>query len=360
VSRAPFSLPDALRSRALTPADLLAIPSARRAAIERLAAHLVRGRRVALSTHINADGDGCGSEVALARLLAQRGLRVKIVNPTPWPSLFEFLLGDDLVNATDQGPKGLDGIDLLLVLDISDVKRLGVLAEAVRKLKVPRLVIDHHVPSDDPAGDVIVTDTAACATGELVYDLARLLGLEITPPIARALYTAILTDTGSFRFSNTTPRALSIAADLLARGVDPEEMYRRVYASAPLGRVRVLGEALSTLEVDPAHGLAWLSLSADAVERHDVRSEDLDGIVEHARSIVGTKMALFFRDLGHGKVKVSFRSTGDVDVNRFARRFGGGGHAKASGAMIAGSLEEVREKVVRAAREFVNSGRPAS
>ena len=309
---------------------------------------------MALSTHINADGDGCGSEAALARLLAQRGLTVRVVNPTPWPSLFDFLLGGDVIDASAKGPKALDGIDLLIVLDISDVKRLGVLADAVRKLKVPRLVIDHHVPSDDPGGDVIVADTAACATGELVYDLARTLDLQLTPAIARALYTAILTDTGSFRFSNTTPRALAIAADLLARGVDPEEMYQRVYASAPLGRVRVLAEALNTLEVDAAHGLSWLSLPADAVERHDVRSEDLDGIVEHARSIVGTKMALFFRDLGHGKVKVSFRSTGGVDVNRFARQFGGGGHAKASGAMVAGSLEEVRERLVAAARQFVN------
>jgi bifunctional oligoribonuclease and PAP phosphatase NrnA len=265
-----------------------------------------------------------------------------------------------VTDATAKGARALTDIDLLVVLDISDTKRLGALADAVRKLRVPRLVIDHHVPSDDPAGDVILADTAACATGELVYDLARVLALDITPPIARALYTAILTDTGSFRFSNTTPRCLAIAAELLARGVDPEEMYQRVYANAPLGRVRILAEALGTLEVDPPYGLAWLSLGAGATDRHDVRTEDLDGIVEHARSIAGTRMALFFRDLGHGKVKVSFRSTGDVDVNRFARHFGGGGHAKAAGAMIPGTLEEVRETVVEAAREFVNSGRPAA
>jgi phosphoesterase RecJ-like protein len=316
---------------------------------------VVAGRRVALSTHINADGDGCGSEAALARLLAQRKMSVKIVNPTPWPALFDFLLGDDVVDASGKGTKALSGIDLLVVLDISDLKRLGVLADAVRKLKVPRLVIDHHVPSDDPAGDVLFTDTKACATGELVYDLSRVLDLEITPAVARALYTAILTDTGSFRFSNTSPRCLAIAAELLAHGIDPEDMYQRVYANAPLGRVRVLAEALATLEVDGAHGLSWLSLTSGAVERHDVKSEDLDGIVEHARSIVGTKMALFFRDLGHGKVKISFRSTGGVDVNKFARRFGGGGHAKAAGAMVPGSLEEVRAAVVTAAREFVGS-----
>jgi bifunctional oligoribonuclease and PAP phosphatase NrnA len=126
-----------------------------------------------------------------------------------------------------------------------------------------------------------------------------------------------------------------------------------VYASAPVGRVRLIAEALGTLEVDEEHGLAWLSLPAGALERFAVRSEDLDGVVEHARSIAGTRMALFFRDLGHGKVKVSFRSTGDVDVNRFARTFGGGGHARASGALVEGALGEVRERVVTAAREFV-------
>jgi bifunctional oligoribonuclease and PAP phosphatase NrnA len=352
-------LSDQPPERSLTPADFLAVPPQRRAAIERLATHLTAGRRIAISTHVNADGDGCGSESALARLLPQRGISATIVNPTPWPALFDFLLGDDVVDASAKGPKALAGIDVLVVLDISDLKRLGILADAVRKLKVPRIVIDHHVPSDDPAGDILLTDTTACATGELVYDLARTLGLQITPAIARALYTAILTDTGSFRFSNTSPRSLTIAAEMLTHGVDPEEIYQRVYANAPLGRVRVLAEALATLEVDPAHGLAWLSLTPGAVERNDVKSEDLDGIVEHARSIVGTKMAIFFRDLGHGKVKVSFRSTGNVDVNRFARHFGGGGHAKAAGAMIAGSLEDVRASVVQAAREFVNSGRPA-
>ena len=351
--RAPFAFPARPRSLDLSSSDLLAIPDGRRRSIEQLARHFVAGRRVALSTHISADGDGCGSEVALAGLLAQRGLSARIVNPTPWPGLFDFLLDDSVVEASAKGPKGLAGIDLLIVLDISDINRLGHLAQTVKKLTVPRLVIDHHVPSDDPAGDVMLTDTAACATGELVYDLARVLDLEITPEIARALYTAILTDTGSFRFSNTTPRCLSIAAELLARGVDPEEMYQRVYASAPLGRVRLLAEALATLEVDAEHGLAWLSLPASAVERHEVRSEDLDGIVEHARSVAGTRMALFFRDLSHGKVKVSFRSTGSVDVNRFARQFGGGGHAKAAGAMIPGTLEEVRETIIGAAREYV-------
>jgi phosphoesterase RecJ-like protein len=223
----------------------------------------------------------------------------------------------------------------------------------VRSLTVPRVVIDHHIASDDRAGDVILTDTTACATGELVYDLARELGFEITPRIAKSLYSAILTDTGAFRFSNTTPRSHAIAADLLAAGVDPEEMYQRIYASAPAGRVRLLAEVLQTLGVDEHKGLAWLSMSAGALDQYHVRQEDLDGIVEHARSIAGTRMAVFFRDLGHGKVKASFRSTGGVDVNAFARRFGGGGHARASGALIPGTLDDVRERVLAEARQLL-------
>jgi phosphoesterase RecJ-like protein len=336
--------------------DYLTISPERRAGIQRLARELVAGRRVVLSTHMNADGDGCGSETALARLLAQRGLESKIVNPTPWPSLFDFLLGGAALDATENGAAALTNIDLLVVVDISDVKRLGNLTETVRRLTVPKIVIDHHVASDDPAGSIVLADTTACATGELVYDLACELDLEITPEIARSLYAAILTDTGAFRYSNTTPRSHAIAAELLSRGVDPEEMYQRVYASAPAGRVRLLAEVLSSLGVDEGCGVSWLTMAAGSLERHGVRSEDLDGIVEHARSIAGTRMAIFFRDLGYGKVKISFRSTGDVDVNRFARTFGGGGHVKASGALVAGTLDEVRDRVVSDAKQFLGCG----
>jgi phosphoesterase RecJ-like protein len=330
--------------------DLLTVPAARRAAIEALAPQLVSGRRVALSTHLNADGDGCGSETALARMLAAHGLVPRIVNPTPWPEMFDFLLDDGVQDQTARGSKALRDIDLLIVLDISDVKRLGVLTESVRALTVPKLVIDHHIDSDEPAGSIVVSDTTACATAELVYDIAMVMGWEITPQIARSLYTGMLTDTGGFRFSNTTPRCLAVAGQLLAAGVDPEDMYTRIYASAPAGRVRLMADVLGTLQVDESVGLAWLSMAPDALEKYAVRSEDLDGIVEHARSIAGTRMALFFRDLGHNKVKVSLRSTGSTDVNAFAKQFGGGGHAKAAGALIAGGLGEVRDRVVEAAR----------
>jgi phosphoesterase RecJ-like protein len=333
--------------------DPIQIPAARRAAIERLAPELFAAKRVALSTHVNSDGDGCGSEAGLALLLAQKGIDVRIVNPTPWPEMFRFLLAG-VRDETARGPAALREVDRLVVLDISDVKRLGTLADTVRGLATPPLTIDHHLPGDEPPGNVIVADTTACATGELIFDFAMVTGLEITPQVATALYTAILTDTGGFRFSNTTARCLSVASHLVASGVDPEDMYRKIYASVPAGRIRLLAEALHTIEVIPGTGIATIDILAGQLERHNVTPEDLDGVAEYPRSIEGTKLALLFRDLGHGKVKVSFRSIGRTDANAIARRFGGGGHAKAAGALIEGSMADVKSKVIAVAREAVS------
>jgi len=335
--------------------DLLAVPAARRTAIERLARELRAGRSIVLSTHINSDGDGCGSETALARMLAQRGMTVTIVNPTPWPEMFRFLLADDvrMVELSDGGADVMRKADVVIVLDIADLRRLGKLADVVRGLQVPKLVIDHHVPSDDPPSEEILSDTTACATGELVYDVGLVLGFDITPAIANSLYVALVTDTGGFRFSNTSPRCHAVAAQLLAEGVEPEEMYQRIYASMPVGRLTLLREALATLEVDSTYGLTWISVPAGATEKHNVRPEDLEGIAEHARSVAGTRMAIFFRDLGHNRVKISFRTTRGVDANEFARQFGGGGHVKASGAMVEGSLDDVQKRVIAAARLYL-------
>jgi phosphoesterase RecJ-like protein len=334
--------------------DLVLVPPQRRADIERLLAELAPGQTVALSTHINADGDGCGSEAALAGLLAQRGITAYIVNPTPWPAMFRFLLEEGgITDRSAEGAKALSAANRLVVLDISDVRRLGQLADAVRALPKPPLVIDHHLPGDEPPGTLHVTDTSACATGELVHDVARVMGATLTPPIATAIYTAMLTDTGGFRFANTSPRCHAGAAELLAAGVDPEKMYQRIYASVPRGRLALIRDALETLGVDEGYGLSWVDVHNGLLDRHNVTAEDLDGVAEYPRSIEGTRLALLFRDLGHGKVKVSFRSVGDVDSNALARRFGGGGHARASGALVAGTLDEVRTRVLAEARALI-------
>ena len=323
-----------------------------------LAGILGGGRRVCLTTHVNPDGDGLGSEVGLAHLLRANGVTVSIANPTPTAPRFEFLFRDlPGVDRSDQAVKELRRADAIVVLDISDLSRLGMLAETVRErgATVPVGCVDHHLsPGTLPAGPRYVDPTAA-ATGELIVEIAMANEWPLTPTAARALYVAILTDTGGFRFSNTHPRTLRIAAELLDRGIDPEAIYLDVYAGAPEGRVRLLAEVLQTLVVEPEVGLSWVTVPPGAVERYQVSSDDLDGVIEHARSIAGIKMALLFREIAQGRIKVSLRSIGAVDVAAFAQPFGGGGHSKAAGLSLEGSLSAVQDTVLQAARRYLTA-----
>jgi phosphoesterase RecJ-like protein len=334
-----------------TPSRGVRVPEARRRAAKQVLKLFEPGMRVALTTHVNADGDGAGSEVALWHLLTRRGVRAAITNPTPFPERFGFLM--DMASGADKSPAGvkhLERADAIVVLDIADLDRLGHLARVVDKVKVPVACIDHHVSDGTlPPGPRLV-DPAACATGELVYDLARSARWELTPEAARALYVAVLTDTGGFRFSNTSPRTLQVAAHLLERGLDAEQIYREVYASEPEGKIRLLGEVLETLVVESEHQLAWVTVPPGAMKRHRIEASDLDGIVEFARAVRGVHLAILFRELANGRIKVSFRSVGDVDVARMAESFGGGGHRRAAGASLEGTLDEVQTRVLDAAR----------
>ncbi len=334
--------------------DSLAVKPERRTAAEQVAAALEPGMRVVLTTHVNADGDGTGSEVALWHLLTQQGMQVAIANPTPFPDRFRFLLEHAAgADQSEKAVKALERADAIVVMDISDVGRLGHLGRVVEKASVPVACIDHHVSDGNlPAGPRLV-DAGACATGELVYELATVAGWPITMDAARGIYIAILTDTGGFRFSNTSPRALQVAAQQLAVGLDPEEVYREVYASESEGKVRLVAEVLDTLVVELDDQLAWLTIPPGALERHEVSATDLDGIVEFARSIRGVRLALLFRELASGRVKVSFRSVGGVDVAQLAESFGGGGHRRAAGASLSGTLAEVQEQVLQAARSVI-------
>lgn len=333
-----------------------AIDAATSAAAHEVAALVRPGQRLCLTTHVNPDGDGLGSEVALARLLRARGVEVRITNPTPTPERFAFLFeGLDGVDRSAEAVKELRRADAIIVLDIADVSRLGILAETVRQTTVPVACIDHHVgPGVLPPGPRFVDPTAA-ATGELIHRLAAVLGWPLDADAARALYVALVTDTGGFRFSNTRPATLRVAADLLELGVDTERIYLDIYASAPAGRPRLLAEVLQTLVVEEDVGLAWVTVPPGALERHGVDPDDLDGVVEHARSIRGIRLALLFREMSGGRIKVSFRSVGGIDVAALARPFGGGGHTKASGAAIAGTLAEVQAMVLAASRDALRS-----
>ena len=233
--------------------------------------------------------------------------------------------------------------------------RVGDLGHAVRKRAAPTVCIDHHVsPGSLPAGPRLIAPEAT-ATAELVFDLASAVGWPLTSEAARALYVGILTDTGGFRFSNTSARALRVAAALLERGVDPEGIYESVYASAPEGRVRLTAEVLQTLVVEPEVGLAWVTVPPDALDRYGATADDLDGIVEFPRSIAGVRLALLFRQIANGRIKVSFRSMGAVDVADLAHQFGGGGHKKAAGASFEGSMADVETQVLAAAREYLRT-----
>lgn len=324
------------------------------AAAHEVAALVRSAPRICLTTHVNPDGDGLGSEVGLVHILRAQGIDAVITNPTPTPERFGFLFADlPGVDRSGQAVKELRRADAILVLDIADLARLGILAETVRDRGVPVACIDHHVSKGVlPEGPRFVDPTAA-ATGELIFLLAQELGWSVPAEAARALYVALVTDTGGFRFSNTKPRTLQVAAQLLDRGVDTEQIYLDVYANAPVGRPRLLAEVLQTLVHEEALGLAWVTVPPGSLERHEVDPDDLDGVVEHARSIRGVRLALLFREMSGGRVKVSFRSVGSVDVAELARRFGGGGHTKAAGVAIQGTLADVQAQVLAAAREYL-------
>ncbi len=331
------------------------VPPERARAARDVAAALTGAQHVVLTTHVNADGDGVGSEIGLWYLLRARGVSVTIANPTRIPERFNFLIPEG-ADASAHAVHEIERADIVASLDIGDISRLGNLATVINARQPPFVCIDHHVgPIKLPAGPCLIAPDAT-ATAELVFDLASIAGWPLTPEVAQALYVGLLTDTGGFRFSNTTARALRVAAALLEKGVDPESIYASVYASAPEGRVRLLAEVLQTLVVERDVGLAWLSVPADALRRHEATPDDLDGIVEFPRSIAGVKLALLFRHIGSGRIKVSFRSMGEVDVAALAHQFGGGGHHRAAGASLAGTMAEVEDKVLSVARKFLTNG----
>ena len=331
------------------------VPPDRARAAHEVAAVLTRAKHLVLTTHVNADGDGVGSEIGLWHLLRARGVSVSIANPTRIPSRFDFMVPEG-ADASARALQEIQDADVVAVLDVGDISRLGVLAPAVRERAAPFVCIDHHVgPVRLPSGPCLIAPEAT-ATAELVFDLASANGWPLTPECAQALYVGLLTDTGGFRFSNTTARALRVAAALLEHGVDPEKIYACVYASAPEGRVRLLAEVLQTLVVEPDVGLAWVSVPPDALRRHETTADDLDGIVEFPRSIAGVRLALLFRQIANGRIKVSFRSMGEVDVAALAHQFGGGGHHRAAGASLAGTMADVEAKVLAAARAYLANG----
>jgi bifunctional oligoribonuclease and PAP phosphatase NrnA len=327
--------------------DILGIPAERREGLEEVVRRLTAARRVVLTTHVGADGDGAGSQVAIACWLRSRGVEATIVNPTPFPETLHFLLPDsDLVAELGDGraEKALNDMDLALVLDTSEANRVAPLMDWLVAERT--IVVDHHPAGPTAVGDLRVQDTSAAAAGELVFDIITLASGDWDHAMALGVYVAIVSDTGSFRFSNTTPRAHAIAGRMLQYGVDPESVFLKLFATTPRRKIELLREALATLDSDDELGIAWMVVPFEIGERLGTTGEDFEGLIEHARSLQGTRIALLLREVAPGETKVSFRSSGDADVNRIARAFGGGGHAKAAGAMIRAGGQESLEQVL--------------
>lgn len=316
---------------------------------------LLRGASgVVLTTHMNADGDGAGCEAALASWLRAHGTEAWIVNPTPFPDTFRFLVEwpDWILDAASPAASAAcNQADLAVVVDTGEKNRIGRVKPLVDSL--PKLVIDHHPPGQRAIEGASFRDPRACATGELVFDVLTAHERTLSVPVATGLYVAIMTDTGSFRFSNTTPDSHLVAAELIGAGVDPERCYREVYGNVPAYRLELLRASLENLEVDDTGAVAWMTVPRERYETLAATSEDLEGFVDYPRSLEGVEVGILFRTTEDGATKVSLRSTGGVDVNAVARQFGGGGHVRASGALVGAPLERVRPRVVEAVRQAV-------
>ncbi len=324
-------------------------PNELQAVIDRLLA----ARRIVLTTHVNADGDGAGSQVAVAAWLEARGAHVDIINPTPFPPEFRFLLHrPDLPIELDtpEAEAAFSAADLFVVLDTSEAKRIGRLRDRFREDRI--VVVDHHPAADREIGDTVLRSTASAATGEIVHDIIESTDGPWEPSVVQGLYVALVTDTGSFRYSNTTPRTHMVAASLLQRGVDPEDMYRKLYANVPLRQLRLLREALGSVEVDEERSMSWMVVDNAMTKAAGATPDDYEGLIEHVRSLEGTEVAFLFRETPEGRTKISFRSNGTADVSRLARSFGGGGHVKAAGALLNASPSTAVRKVLGAAREM--------
>lgn len=328
-------------------------PAARLDALARVRDVVLAASEVALTTHVNADGDGVGSEVAVARWLEEHGVRPTIVNPTPFPEAFRFLLGDLPAYTPDdtEGAAALRRAGVLLVLDTSEAARLGRVADHLERPTVA--VVDHHPPPAREIADAVARDPSACATGELIYDMLDLRDGPPPEPVAQALYVAIVTDTGSFRFGNTTARAHGIAGRLIRAGVSVEAMFRHIFARYTSEGLALLERALGSLQKGSDGRLAWITLRSRDVEETGATAEDREGLVEYARRLQGVEVALLFRELPDGRTKISARSNGDVDVSAVARDLGGGGHRQAAGILLDRPLEAAREQVLDRVRRAV-------
>lgn len=322
---------------------------------------LERRRRFLVASHAHPDGDAIGSLLAMGLALKAMGKEVLMYNESPIPAVYRFL---PLVHSIRHEIDPSAQFDVAILLDCGDVERLGT---AVAELdKIPLLInIDHHV-TNSRFGHLQLVDEEACATAEIVHRLIEKLPVAVDGAMATAIYTGILTDTGSFRFSNTNQSAFGICAKMIARGANAYEVAQHVYGTYSLGRIKLLNLALDSLEISPNGRLSVMTLTRRMLRETRTQDEDVDGIINYARRIQCVKVAALVLEQhvngsaakGRRHFHVSLRSDGSVDVSQLAAQHGGGGHASAAGYSVEASLSEIKAQLMRFAENIAEKCDP--
>lgn len=320
--------------------------------IATIAQELKNNERFLLATHVNPDGDAIGSLGALALVLEGMGKQVVAYCQDEVPEFLRFLpYADRIVREIS----GLDRFEVAVVLDCGAFDRIGSAVEVLQH--VGKIIhIDHHSSSGD-FGQLNLVRPECSSTAEILYEIFQAIPVSLTPEVAENIYTAILTDTGSFRFANTTARTLAIAAEMVSLGVAPEKVAGEIYDSMSPERIELLARSLDTLTLRSNGRVAAMHVSRRMLEETGTSFIDTDGFVNYPRAISTAEIAIFFRELDADEVNVSLRSRSGHDVAEFARIHGGGGHHNAAAFRLGGSLSEVVEKVLTEAGEFIVGGR---
>jgi len=292
-----------------------------------------------ITSHQNPDGDSIGSQLSLALALERMEKKVSVINYHPIPPLFQPLPGSDKVRVS----KSLERVyPVAFVLECSFIERTGL-----QELEGSYVInIDHH-RQNTRFGHINWINTKAAAVGEMIYDLIKLLGIELTPEIASSIYTAIITDTGSFHYTNTSARTFAICSELVKQGVNPAWISEILFYNNPAEKVKTLGKVLSTLEMDPSGKIAWLTLPQKSSSSLQSFWEESEDYVVFPQSIKGVEVSLLFKEVTPNSYRVSLRSRGNVDVSEIAEKFGGGGHHNASGCSVNGDYATAKEIVLK-------------
>ncbi len=298
-------------------------------------------------SHMNPDGDSVGSALALWITLNSLGKKAYVTTIDPVPVKYRFLPSWEEVKEWQKvQPRDYGGV---IILDSSDLRRIEPLMGIALSQKM--INIDHHI-TNEKFGQYNHIDSEAGSVGEIIYDLLRKMQVEISKEAAVCLYTAINTDTGSFRYANTSPRTHRTAAALLELGVQPAEVTRHIYENTSREATLLIKEALSTLEFDCGGQVAHITVTREMLERTGAKEEDTEGLVNYTRNIQGVEIGIFFKEICDQKVRVGFRSQ-RIDVSRLAEIYGGGGHPRAAGCQLEKALPEARLEVLGSARKFL-------